>query len=186
MAVTGLSSKFSFKNFEAILSEIAQHKTGSIRRINLWAHSNSLYLGISGTVVPGDVNFHSLVDASRVRSLNDPGLEIEEKIRGKVVKFTRADVRKSFAPNAQIVIYSCNTAVEVDLLQAIADLLQVHVIGFSEAILYCPPIQSKPPFKRSGMKIGLELEPGGCEKNVTLDDWRMLNRHRSAVIANPR
>ncbi len=184
-AVTGVPANTALGNFEALLLSIAEQRVGSIHRLNFFGHGNSLVLGIQGDIVPGNVRFTALIDTNRLQQLNDPGLTIRGTSRGKTVEFTLADIRNRFADKARMVIYACNAAVAEGFLQAMADLLQIDVFGFAAETLFCPVVQTSPPFKRTGMAIGIAFEPGGCEKNSTFSDWRMLIFHRSTVVANP-
>ncbi len=181
MAATGLSANYAMGNFEALLATIADYKPDSIARLNFFTHGNSITLGIAGTIDSSNVFFNSSVDESRINFFAQEGLTILDDSRGKAQKITLEDVRKRFKEDAVFVLYSCNSGASYGLLEALSNLLQVTVIGFNEQILYCPPMQNNPPFKRKGMKIGISKNPGGCSNNDKVQNWQSLIHDSSAI-----
>lgn len=181
MEVTGLSPNFALQNFEALLASIADYKEDSISRLNFWSHGDSVSLGMSGSIEPGSVSFHSYIDGSKMEFYAREGLTITDTSKGKKRVITLDDVRRRFKGDAVFVLYACNAGVNEELLKALRDLLQVTVIGFKHSILYCPPVQHDPPFRRKGTKIGISKKDGGCTKNETTSDWRSLTSDDSAV-----
>lgn len=180
MESTDLSPRFSVSNFEALLMMIAEHKENSIGRLNFFSHGNSATLGISGRIIPSIVIFDEYVDESKINSLAQKGVTITEKLGGKEVSITLDDVRKRFKKDAVFVLYACHGGVNLALLRALSRLLEVDVVGFEDEIIYCPPVQTNPPFKRKGTQIGINKKTGGCSQNKTTANWRELINDESA------
>ena len=78
-------------------------------------------------------------------------------------KYTLADIRARFTgKTAEIWLYACHSGVDGSLLQDTADTFQATVIGFIDAIAYCPVYTESPPSidrKHLGMKA--------CANSVT-------------------
>ncbi len=185
MEATDLSPKYSIGGFEALLAEIAKHKPDSISRLNFFTHGNSVLLGMSGTIDSSNVYFDSYIDEVKLDFYAQDGLSILYEKKGKAKEATIADIRQRFKENAVFVVYSCNSAVETGLLKSLSQLLNVTIIGFNNQILYCPPVQDKPPFKRKNTRIGISKNDGGCSKNAKVKDWRSLINDESAVRVQP-
>ena len=181
MEATDLSPKYSIGGFEALLAEIAKHKPASISRLNFFTHGNSILLGMAGTIDSSNVYFDSYIDESKLDFYAQDGLSILYKQKGKEKEATIADIRQRFKENAVFVVYSCNSAVETGLLKSLSKLLDITVVGFNHSILYCPPVQEKPPFKRKNTRIGISKNDGGCSKNAKVKDWRSLIDDPSAI-----
>lgn len=181
MESTNLSPRFSVSNFEALLMIIAEHKENSISRLNFFSHGNSESLGISGRITPSDIIFDEYVNESKINFLAQKGVTITEKRAGKTVSITLDEVRKRFKKDAVFVIYACNGGINLSLLKALSRLLEVEVVGFEHEIIYCPPVQTNPPFKRKGTKIGISKKTGGCSQNKVTADWRRLIEDGSAI-----
>lgn len=186
MEATDLSPNFSIGGFEALLAEIAKYKPNSISRLNFFTHGNSILLGMSGTIDSSNVYFDSYIDEAKLDFYAQDGLSILYEEKGKEKEATIADIRKRFKENAVFVLYSCNSAVETGLLKSLSKLLDVTVIGFNNSILYCPPVQTNPPFKRKGTRIGISKNDGGCSKNAKVKDWRSLIDDESAIRVTPK
>ncbi|MEM7773508.1 MAG: hypothetical protein AAF327_23765 [Cyanobacteria bacterium P01_A01_bin.37] len=181
MAVTGLSATYAMGNFEALLAAISDYKPNSISRLNFFTHGNSITLGIAGTIDSSNVFFDASINESKLDFYAQEGLTIIDESKGKEREISLEDVRKRFKEDAIFVLYSCNSGASRGLLESLSKLLQITVIGFNESILYCPPVQNNPPFRRKGMKISISKNPGGCSKNAKVGDWRSLINDESAI-----
>jgi len=95
------------------------------RRINLFTHAVPGTIMLTGRIAPGEVSSSGLemgdLDPKVLKELG----EIEE-------------VRKSFQPGAELVIYACHSGSNEKVLKSLAEVLGVTVRGFSQDVRYWP------------------------------------------------
>ncbi len=125
-------------------------------------------MGIAGENIPGDVVFTKHIDDTTINGFAANGISITYNNK----TYTLAEIRKKFMNDAIFVLYACHLGANIPLLKALSDLLKVQVIGFKKKIIFCPPPQSNPPFKRVGMEIGIN-KTGNCAQDK-VSDWRSL------------
>ncbi len=155
--------------FTAQGQERAKH---SIGRINLFTHANPDLIAFKGTVKPltigVDVQMEvgSGLQTNALQAWNAPGFFLEHPDTKK--RYTLADIRARFTgKSAEIWLFACHSGVDGTLLQETADTFQATVIGFIDAIAYCPKFTESPPSidrKHLGVK--------DCSNSVT--DFRAL------------
>ena len=167
----------SFSSFSAailMLPNGQDRPNKSIRRINVFTHSNPDLIAFKGTekslTIGVDVQLEvnsGLNDAS-LQTWNSQGFFLENPTTKK--KYTLADIRSRFTgKDAEIWLYACHSGVDGKLLQDTANTFQATVIGFQDAIAYCPTFTENPPTidrKRVAIKT--------CGSGVTTD-FRTLN-----------
>src|SRR5262245_13052346 len=165
----------SFAQFGATILLTAQGKERpkqSIGRINLFTHANPDLIAFKGTVKPLSIGVDvqlevgSGLQTNALQSWNASGFFLEDPNTKK--KYTLADIRTRFTgKSAEIWLYACHSGVDGSLLQDTADTFQATVIGFVDAIAYCPAFTESPPSidrKHLGVKT--------CASSVT--DFRSL------------
>lgn len=166
----------SFASFGAAILLASQGKErpkGSIRRINLFTHANPDLIAFKGTVKPLTIGVDVTLEvgtglnSTALQTWNGQGFFLEDPATKK--KYTLADIQARFTgKSAEIWLYACHSGVDGALVQDIASTFQVTVIGFRDAIAYCPKFTDAPPSidrKRIGIK--------DCASPVT--DFRNLS-----------
>lgn len=147
-----------------LLHAIVQNsKKGTITRVNVFTHGNRTQVAFKGTLrlpslkgLPAEVLFTD-------KSEDQLGMEALDRLDGslfpinKEEKHTLKDVRERFGKNAEIVLYACYSGVDLELVERIANTLQVVVFGFREKIAYC--FDDK---KDAGISLGI----GSCDNAV--------------------
>jgi hypothetical protein len=165
----------SFVSFGAAILLTPQGKErpkASIRRINLFTHANPDLLAFKGTVKPLTIGVDVMLEvgtglnSTALQTWNGQGFFLENPATKK--KYTLADIQARFTgKSAEIWLYACHSGVDGTLVQDIASTFQATVIGFKDAIAYCPKFTETPPSidrKRIGIK--------DCTSSVT--DFRKL------------
>lgn len=177
--ITGVLENDYPGNFVALLGRITEYKPKSIKRLNYWTHANKELIGITGSIIPGDVLFNKSINANEISELANTGLSFTYQGQS----FTLDDVRNRFTDDGLFVLYGCNAAFNPSgLLTALKNLLQVTVIGFKTENMYCPPPQTKGAvtFNRKGEKVGVNKSGFSCAKDAT-QDWRSLIKDPNSV-----
>ena len=165
----------SFAQFGAAILLTPQGKERpkqSIGRINLFTHANPDLIAFKGTVKPLSIGVDVQLEVgtglqtNALQTWNASGFFLEDPSTKK--RYTLADIRARFTgKSAEIWLYACHSGVDGTLLQETADTFQATVIGFIDAIAYCPTFTESPPSinrKRLGVK--------DCSNAVT--DFRTL------------
>jgi len=143
----------SFAGFGAAILLTSQGKErskGSIRRINLFTHANPDLIAFKGTVKPLTIGVDVLLEvgsglnSTALQTWNGQGFFLEDPATKK--HYTLADMQARFTgKSAEIWLYACHSGVDGALVQEIASTFQVTVIGFTDAIAYCPMFTETPP-----------------------------------------
>lgn len=148
-----------------LLHGIVQNgQKGTIKRVNVFTHGSRTEVSFKGTLrlpsLEGLLVEVQFTDKSEDRL----GMEALDRLDGSLFPINREhshtlkDIRECFGKNAEIVLYSCHSGVDQELVQRIANTLQVVVVGFSEKIAYC--FGDK---KYAGISLGI----GSCNNAVT-------------------
>jgi hypothetical protein len=153
----------SFASFGAAILLASQGKErpkASIRRINLFTHANPDLIAFKGTVKPLTIGVDVLLEvgsglnSTALGTWNAQGFFLEDPATKK--QYTLADIQARFTgKSAEIWLYACHSGVDGALVQDIASTFQVTVIGFTDAIAYCPTFTESPPSinrRRLGVK----------------------------------
>jgi hypothetical protein len=119
-----------------VLCLIYRHKPD---RVNLFVHGNEGYIGLSGEVTRGNVDFSPDPDAQfsaeTIQKAEEEGWSFsDKKSKGVTMEMVHAALPKG----AEIVIYSCHSGTSKEELKRLARLLKVKVSGFTEEIRYYP------------------------------------------------
>jgi hypothetical protein len=164
---------------------------GSIGRINIFTHSNSDLIAMRGTISVGgltttvSLEVPTAISDDTLDALNQPGATFSISHKSKSIsskKYTLDDVRKRFAANAVIVLYSCRAGVSKVFLQRIADTFQVKVRGFDDVIGYFPTfVESPKPAVTNRRRVGI-----GHNSKVIESDFHKLDSHAKAVERSPQ
>jgi hypothetical protein len=143
----------SFAGFGAAILLSSQGKErpkASIRRINLFTHANSDLIAFKGTVKPLSIGVDvqlevgSGLNSTALQTWNGQGFFLEDPATNK--HYTLADIQARFTgKSAEIWLYACHSGADGALVQEIASTFQVTVIGFKDAIAYCPTFTETPP-----------------------------------------
>ncbi|MBL7697999.1 MAG: hypothetical protein JNK79_07565 [Chitinophagaceae bacterium] len=170
------------QNFHAFLGLIAAYAPASIGRLNFFTHADATTIGITGVLDETGVYYSTTISGQTL--INHADNNYRYDFMGN--KFDLQDVRDRFKSDAFMVIYGCETAFDPkELLQGLKKLLNIAVIGFREATVFCPPIQNAGAtiFNRKGEKIGINKVGFSCAADSTRD-WRGLINHPKAVRLN--
>lgn len=143
----------SFAQFGAAIlltTQGTERPKKSISRINVFTHANSDLIAFNGTVKPLSVGVDVLLDvasglnSTSLQTWNGQGFFLENPATKK--KYTLADIQARFTgKSAEIWLYACHSGADGALVQEIASTFQVTVIGFADAIAYCPTFTETPP-----------------------------------------
>jgi hypothetical protein len=119
-----------------LFCSIVRHKPN---RVNIFTHGDSGYIGLSGTVVKGNVYFARSPDTQlspeTILAATEPGFSFSDQ---KTKNATMNDVRKALGKEAELIVYACHSGLDSRYLQSIARLLNVRAAGFEEEIHYHP------------------------------------------------
>lgn len=166
----------SFARFGAAILFSAQGKERppkSVRRVNVFTHSNPDLIAFKGTVKPLSLGVDVLLEvasglnSSVLQTWNGQGFFLEDPKTNK--KYTLDAIRARFTgKDTEIWLYACHSGVDGTLVQEIADTFQVSVIGFRDAIAYCPSF-TESPLSIDRKHIGIKT----CSNSTT--DFRTLS-----------
>jgi len=144
----------------------------SIGRINVFTHANPDLIAFKGTVKPLSIGVdvqlevNSGLQTNALQAWKASGFFLEDPNTKK--KYTLADIRARFTgKTAEIWLYACHSGVDGTLLQETADTFQVAVIGFKDAIAYCP-VYTQSPASIDRKHLGIK----DCSSSVT--DFKTL------------
>ena len=110
-------------SFDAFLTAIEAKTPKSITRLNLIGHSNSRVFSFGGKITADNVEFDEKASLYG-QALTDNAARI-------------AKLKDRFAPDAKIVLYSCNAGVGKSLLDAMSNAFGVCVEGFTNEVWWC-------------------------------------------------
>ena len=180
--------------FAKLLKQLEGKHAGSITKLGLIGHSNSVNFGLSGTVKGKDVWF------------TQPGLINTDTINEKLVTIDNKKLPDRFTGGARIILYGCNNAGSgKGLLDAISRAFKVCVEGFKNEIDFCfkwrPPKPRKdrsrtiynrgrasytPPIDLSNPDplAGLESAEKDCDKFQT--DLKNLSPDQKSCVGVPQ
>ncbi len=156
-------SSYTVNHFYQLLGVIIKQPQGSIKRINIFTHSNPDLITFKGTIKPKSTFAEVLLETSSALSL-----QMLEQITAQTwfqvgkskKKYYMKDIRKRFGKNAKVYFYSCKSATDVQLLQEFADKFQVMAAGFKKNICFCPIISTN-SITRKRIGLGLKCQHKG-------------------------
>ena len=107
-------------------------------------------IAFKGTVKPLSIGVDVMLEvgsglnSNALQTWNGQGFFLEDPTTKK--HYTLADIQARFTgKSAEIWLYACHSGVDSALVQNIASTFQVTVIGFTDAIAYCPMFTEMPP-----------------------------------------
>jgi hypothetical protein len=133
-----------FKQFLGLISNQAKD---SIRRINLISHGGKGIIAFTGSIDAGTGKIK--LDPETALDLRISDLEYESikpGLQEESLGMIARKLRNRFQKGAEIVFYTCNSGVDLELLQAIANAFQVVASGFREKIWVCPLELMRSPY----------------------------------------
>jgi len=144
-------------------------------RVNVFTHANQKWIALSGTVIPGNVDFptkshEAYLDTINLTNASQPEFTFSDK-HSKNITFEQ--VRHTLGDHGLLVLYACHTAVDPLFLKEIAVALHVTVKGFKEEIRHYPVV-------KHGKITGWKLSVG---KTEPVSDFHDLDQY--AVTATP-
>lgn len=147
----------------------------SVKRVNVISHANPGQIAMSGTVGQdgsvmlrvrgaGTGDLEGPLDKTAVQSANNPNLNLAN---GKPLA---QSLRDRFAPDAEIYLLACHTGLSPSFVQEVKKLFQVKILGYSQAIAYCPSLNDHKIIDRSLTALG-NCNSGGTRgfKHLTPD-----------------
>jgi hypothetical protein len=162
-----------------LLGAIASRERKSISRLNIFTHGDPSFIGLKGKIVVKPDGISSSVGLSDRRN-ESIRLETLETLKVTPLslnkkKVTLDQIRDRFTSNGVIVLYACRSAVDLHLLQEMADTFGVSVIAFRDVVQYCLSRPSdKAPMQ---LKIGLGAsDPDKCAEATVFDFHQLTDR----------
>jgi hypothetical protein len=139
------SSTITVSSFSKFLGVIQKQPVGSITRINLISHANTGLISFAGHVLKPTGNSEHRVTldghtaiTTKVLMDTEPRMEhghLVDTLGGMAI-----NLRDRFAKGAEIDLYLCNSGADLEVVQTLANSLQVTVKGFSSEIWYRPDV----------------------------------------------
>lgn len=146
---------------EAFIHLILDQPAGSIKRINIITHGNSNSVAFSGEIhKDGGVSFDEELDIGVLQALLMHGIVY----KGRTVDWKEVESR--FGQNAEVVIYACKAAISENLLQDLAEFLDVTVKAFDRELHYTFDELDASTFNRRDILVEGEKDLNEVKPNV--------------------
>ncbi len=138
MASSGAGVVEGAPNVWNLLCLIVRYKPA---RVNIFTHATSGYIGMSGTVVKGNVYFAKSPAAEfGPETINEAGEDGFTFSDAKTKGATMGDVHQALGTSSQIVVYACHSGSDTAYLKRLAKLLRTKVGGFDQSIRFYPTL----------------------------------------------
>jgi hypothetical protein len=170
-------------SFHAFLGLIETYTEGSIKRINVASHGNRGLIAFEGTINTGTVTLTEKTGIDLAKMNTQPRMLERGTTEKESLGAIAHRLRNRFTTGAEIFFYLCNSGVDMELLQEIANAFQVTVKGFREQIWFCPK-----PGKVLGEPAIVRAIPASTTLGGSCSGAQRGYKHldRSAVSASPR
>jgi hypothetical protein len=137
-AKSGKGTVVGAANVWNVLVAIVQNRPS---RVNIFTHATDGYIGLSGTVVRGNVHFNRQAETALNGDLINDAEQDHYTFRvGESKRFTMKEVREALPEGAEIVIYACHSGTDKSYLRQLSKVFGAKVKGFSKEIRYYPVV----------------------------------------------
>lgn len=140
-----VSTSYTTSHFNQLLGIIIKQRKGSVKRINIFTHSNPDLIAFKGTIKPTttfaevSLEINSGLSLDALQGMTDG---IWFQVGNSKKKHTIKDIRARFASGAKVFFYSCKSGTDLVLLKEFANKFVVTAVGFKDNICYCPKYTS--------------------------------------------
>lgn len=165
-----VKKSYTVDHFHQLMGLIVMQPKGSIKRINIFTHSNPDLIAFRGSITPRStfasvmLDVNSALSMKMLQSMSD-GTWFQVGKSKK--KYTIKDIRKYFASGAKVFIYSCKSATDPLLLQEFANKFGVIAVGFKDNICYCPSYTTSSINRK---RVGLGSSCSGMSQDFSTVD----------------